>query len=41
MQQLHTSSQHILDGKCGRSVGHHDLITGKNTSNKHGVKHVM
>ncbi|XP_010180073.1 PREDICTED: zinc finger protein GLIS1, partial [Mesitornis unicolor] len=28
MQQLHTSSQHILDGKCGRSVGHHDLITG-------------
>ncbi|XP_046779119.1 zinc finger protein GLIS1 isoform X6 [Gallus gallus] len=28
IQQLHTSSQHILDGKCGRSVGHHDLITG-------------
>ncbi|KAJ7395402.1 hypothetical protein BTVI_155783 [Pitangus sulphuratus] len=28
MQQLHTSSQHILDGKCGRSVGPHDLITG-------------
>ncbi|NWQ62061.1 GLIS1 protein, partial [Neopipo cinnamomea] len=28
MQQLHTSSQHILDGKCGRSVGTHDLITG-------------
>ncbi|POI27235.1 hypothetical protein CIB84_009014, partial [Bambusicola thoracicus] len=27
IQQLHTSSQHILDGKCGRSVGHHDLIT--------------
>ncbi|NWZ34045.1 GLIS1 protein, partial [Brachypodius atriceps] len=27
IQQLHTSSQHILDGKCGRSVGH-DLITG-------------
>ncbi|NXP18799.1 GLIS1 protein, partial [Scytalopus superciliaris] len=28
MQQLHTSSQHILDGKCGRSVGPPDLITG-------------
>ncbi|NXO69214.1 GLIS1 protein, partial [Phainopepla nitens] len=28
IQQLHTSSQHILDGKCGRSVGPHDLITG-------------
>ncbi|KAJ7332701.1 hypothetical protein JRQ81_014881 [Phrynocephalus forsythii] len=28
MQQLHPSPQHILDGKCGRSVGHHDLITG-------------
>ncbi|NWU77643.1 GLIS1 protein, partial [Onychorhynchus coronatus] len=28
MQQLHTSSQHILDGKCGRSIGPHDLITG-------------
>ncbi|XP_027504804.1 zinc finger protein GLIS1 isoform X1 [Corapipo altera] len=28
MQQLHTSSQHILDGKCGRTVGPHDLITG-------------
>ncbi|NXC29151.1 GLIS1 protein, partial [Campylorhamphus procurvoides] len=28
MQQLHTSSQHILEGKCGRSVGPHDLITG-------------
>ncbi|NXX42399.1 GLIS1 protein, partial [Tricholaema leucomelas] len=28
MQQLHTSSQHILDGKCGRSVSHHDVITG-------------
>ncbi|NXK32097.1 GLIS1 protein, partial [Piprites chloris] len=28
MQQLHTSSQHILDGKCGRSGGPHDLITG-------------
>ncbi|NWJ08528.1 GLIS1 protein, partial [Crypturellus undulatus] len=28
IQQLHTSSQHILDGKCGRTVGHHDLITG-------------
>ncbi|KFV12392.1 Zinc finger protein GLIS1, partial [Pterocles gutturalis] len=31
MQQLHTSSQHILDGKCGRS-GHHDLITGMYSS---------
>ncbi|XP_014454129.3 zinc finger protein GLIS1 isoform X3 [Alligator mississippiensis] len=31
MQQLHTSSQHILDGKCGRSVGHHDLIAGMYT----------
>ncbi|NXL20795.1 GLIS1 protein, partial [Setophaga kirtlandii] len=28
IQQLHTSSQHILDGKCGRSVAPHDLITG-------------
>ncbi|NXN80198.1 GLIS1 protein, partial [Bombycilla garrulus] len=28
IQQLHTSSQHILDGKCGRSAGPHDLITG-------------
>ncbi|NXP93575.1 GLIS1 protein, partial [Passerina amoena] len=28
IQQLHTSSQHILDGKCGRSVGPHDLMTG-------------
>ncbi|NWV59878.1 GLIS1 protein, partial [Malurus elegans] len=28
IQQLHTSSQHVLDGKCGRSVGPHDLITG-------------
>ncbi|NWH93991.1 GLIS1 protein, partial [Aegithalos caudatus] len=28
IQQLHTSSQHILDGKCGRSVGPHDVITG-------------
>ncbi|KAF4797208.1 zinc finger protein [Turdus rufiventris] len=28
IQQLHTSSQHILDGKCARSVGPHDLITG-------------
>ncbi|NXK90675.1 GLIS1 protein, partial [Formicarius rufipectus] len=28
LQQLHTSSQHILDGKCGRSVGPQDLITG-------------
>ncbi|NXR22446.1 GLIS1 protein, partial [Cinclus mexicanus] len=28
IQQLHSSSQHILDGKCGRSVGPHDLITG-------------
>ncbi|NXI26779.1 GLIS1 protein, partial [Sterrhoptilus dennistouni] len=28
IQQLHTSSQHILDGKCGRSVGPHDLIPG-------------
>ncbi|XP_060132882.1 zinc finger protein GLIS1 [Zootoca vivipara] len=31
MQQLHPSSQHILDGKCGRSMGHHDLITGMYT----------
>lgn len=37
IQQLHTSSQHILDGKCGRSIGHHDLIAGKNNSNKYGV----
>nr|XP_056700390.1 zinc finger protein GLIS1 [Euleptes europaea] len=28
MQQLHPSSQHILDGKCGRSMGHRDLIPG-------------
>ncbi|XP_061489009.1 zinc finger protein GLIS1 isoform X2 [Rhineura floridana] len=28
MQQLHPSSQHILDRKCGRSMGRHDLITG-------------
>uniref|UniRef100_A0A670XSM2 GLIS family zinc finger 1 n=1 Tax=Pseudonaja textilis TaxID=8673 RepID=A0A670XSM2_PSETE len=32
MQQLHPSSQHILDGKCGRSMSHHDLITGMYTS---------
>ncbi|XP_075792123.1 zinc finger protein GLIS1 isoform X5 [Pelodiscus sinensis] len=31
IQQLHTSSQHILDGKCGRSIGHHDLIAGMYT----------
>ncbi|XP_072853740.2 zinc finger protein GLIS1 isoform X2 [Pogona vitticeps] len=31
MQQLHPSPQHILDGKCGRSMGHHDLITGMYT----------
>ncbi|XP_060629513.2 zinc finger protein GLIS1 isoform X1 [Anolis sagrei] len=31
MQQLHPSSQHILDGKCGRSMGQHDLITGMYT----------
>ncbi|XP_053104182.1 zinc finger protein GLIS1 isoform X2 [Hemicordylus capensis] len=31
MQQLHPSSQHILDGKCGRSMGHHDLIQGMYT----------
>ncbi|KAG8132429.1 hypothetical protein E2320_010297 [Naja naja] len=30
MQQIHPSSQHILDGKCGRSMSHHDLITGCN-----------
>lgn len=29
MQQLHPSSQHILDGKCGQSMGHHDLIPGE------------
>ncbi|XP_070795635.1 zinc finger protein GLIS1 [Pituophis catenifer annectens] len=32
MQQLHPSSQHILDGKCGRSISHHNLITGMYTS---------
>ncbi|XP_042320862.1 zinc finger protein GLIS1 isoform X2 [Sceloporus undulatus] len=31
MQQLHPSSQHILDGKRGRSMGQHDLITGMYT----------
>ncbi|XP_074858825.1 zinc finger protein GLIS1 isoform X3 [Carettochelys insculpta] len=31
IQQLHTSSQNILDGKCGRSIGHHDLIAGMYT----------
>uniref|UniRef100_A0A670I6E1 GLIS family zinc finger 1 n=1 Tax=Podarcis muralis TaxID=64176 RepID=A0A670I6E1_PODMU len=31
MQQLHPSSQHLLDGKCGRSMGHHDLIAGMYT----------
>uniref|UniRef100_A0ACB8F3S6 Uncharacterized protein n=1 Tax=Sphaerodactylus townsendi TaxID=933632 RepID=A0ACB8F3S6_9SAUR len=29
MQKLHPSSQHNLDGKCGRSMGHHDLIPGE------------
>uniref|UniRef100_A0A8D0HA64 GLIS family zinc finger 1 n=1 Tax=Sphenodon punctatus TaxID=8508 RepID=A0A8D0HA64_SPHPU len=28
LQQLRPSSQHILDGKCGRSLGHHDPVAG-------------
>ncbi|XP_078529581.1 zinc finger protein GLIS1 isoform X2 [Lissotriton helveticus] len=40
IQQLHPSSQHIVEGKCGRSVGH-DILTGMYTGSGSGHNGLM